>query len=230
MMFFLSMIFLAATSTGVAPPAPHINVPTVTIPQVPTPTINKPAPPASTTPTTAPNIRPAEPFPSTQPIGAIFTSPGVATLQGGRWVGSEHLYNLDKDFGVVVEIIQPPGLNLGLSETLIRDKVIALLSSAGLHPRTTLSTKQTPLPFLHILLMINPIERGYVVYFAARMFEAVKVDRTNLRVDLTWQAITWEKQEMLIFGTEQLQTELFKTIDSMISSFNDKIKSYQNLK
>lgn len=238
-MIFLSTVLiatnlLAANSSSITAPPSSPNtaspMPSIKTPQVNTPTITSPAVIPPKYPTAPSKIRSAESFPiSSQSLDSIFTSPGVATLQNGRWVGSEHLYNLAQDFGVVVEIIQPTGQSIAINEASIRDKVLSLLSAAGLRPRTTLIANESPLPFLHILLMINPIERGYVVYFAARLFESVQVNRVHLKVDLTWQAITWEKQEILIFATEQLQTELFKTIDSVISSFTEKLKSYQNI-
>lgn len=82
-----------------------------------------------------------------------------------------------------------------------------------------------PLPFLHILVMLQPIEKGYAVYCTGRLFEAVDLHRINLRGGIYWQAITWEKQELLIVSKEQLQEQVDKSVQTIASAFADRFKS-----
>ncbi len=165
-----------------------------------------------------------------QQVGAIYTSPGIATIQGGDWVGAEHLYGLSTDIRLVVEIVHPQGMTAPITKEWILEKVQPILIGGGVQPRSGLSPNQTPLPFLHFLVMINPIEKGYVAYCAARLFESVQVDRPNLKVDVTWQAITWEKQELMVFASEQLEIELAKAVEASATSFANKFKSYERQK
>lgn len=154
----------------------------------------------------------------------IYTSPGVATLQGNQWVGAENLYHLSPDIGIVVEIIKPADLTITLSESMLKEKISGILRNSGLFPRVTLFKDKTPLPFFHLILMVNPVEKGYFAYCSARLFEQVNVSRVFMKSDFIWQAITWEKQELLLFPTEQLQQQIDSVIQSLTMAFGEKYR------
>lgn len=84
---------------------------------------------------------------------------------------------------------------------------------------------QPPLPALQILVMVQPIEMGYVVYCAGQLLEGVQIHRVFLKPDIIYQAITWQKQELLLVSKEQLVNETDKTIQSIVSAFADRYKS-----
>lgn len=164
-----------------------------------------------------------------QTMTSIYTAPGVATLQGGQWVGSEHLFNLSPDLGIYVEVVKPAEVNVEINTASIKDRIAAILRNSGFQPRLSLFADRSPLPFFHILIMLNPIEKGFVAYCTGRLFEEVQLMRTHLKVGITWQAITWEKQELIIFPTEQLQEQIDKTMQVITTAFGDRYKSYQNM-
>lgn len=151
----------------------------------------------------------------------FFTSPGIARMEGGSWVGSEDLYNLNSDIGTIVEVIKPEmPVALNYSENITQNKVVTILRAAGLAPQMSpFSGLETPLPLLHILLMINPIERGYVVFCALRLFEVAKIARVHLEEGVVWQVVTWEKQELLLTPANQLQEQVDNAFQSMANSF-----------
>lgn len=156
---------------------------------------------------------------------SVYTAPGVATLQGSQWVGTEHLYNLSKDLGVTVEIIKPASSSLPFNEGILLSKVFELLRQAGINPRPAgVMTKNTPLPFLHILVMVNPIENGFVAYCAARIFEEVQNKRVYLKPEIVWQAMTWEKQELIVSPNETFQQEVESTLNLLIKQLIERIK------
>ncbi|MBA3957080.1 MAG: hypothetical protein H0X51_01615 [Parachlamydiaceae bacterium] len=167
-----------------------------------------------------PYDRPGEYVPSS--LNAIYGSPGVVTQQGGAWVGSENLYNLSSNVGLDVEIIQPQAVALPITREAIIGKLSALLRNGGVNVRTNMGG--SPLPFLHVLVMIQPIEKGFVAYCAVRLFEEVEIDRVHFKPGLTWQTISWEKQELIVSPPEQLDAEINKTLSDMILSFTDRLK------
>lgn len=179
-------------------------------------------------------------------VSTIFSSPGIATLEGNEWVGTDHLYNLPPSIGIVVEIVKPtgvqptpqsttttaatspsvPGFNPAMLEDRIKEIVASSLRAAKIFPRDLLLERGSPLPFLHFLIILHPVEKGYVAYCAGRLFEAVQLSRIFLRTGITFQAITWEKQELLIAPPEQLQQQILETVQTITFSFTDRIKNY----
>lgn len=217
--YFLFLLLIGQTlqaglseSPGFIPPAPKADM----VPQAP-PKAREMHP-----------RRPEQQRQQTTTVGHLYTAPGIATLQGGQWVGSENLNNLTKDIGVVAEIIAPSTLSVPLTEEALRQKVVSLLQEARLNPHPAESmTKENPLPFLHLLIMVNPIERGFAAYCAGRLFEEVQIKRVFLKPNIVWQAITWEKQELILSPADQLQDSLNRTIQYIIKDFTDRLHSHQ---
>lgn len=208
---FWMSITAVTTQTNIIPTTPTL-APTKTAP-APAPT---PAPRAVLPP------RPLEQRP--QAVGSIYASPGIASLQGGQWVGSDNLYNLPKSLGLVIELTLRPDLQLSLDHLAIEEKINSVLKTAGVMLRGTALFKDTPLPFLHFLIMIEPIEKGYVAYCSGRLFEEVQLARVHLKQGIVWQGITWEKQELIVFPTEQLHDQILRTIENICTAFASRFR------
>lgn len=166
-----------------------------------------------------PNLSLKEPLRPLTPA-YIYTTPGTATWQGNEWVGSDNLYNLSKNIGIEIEVIAPSRANISLSEDEIKEKLYNLLKLGEL-TADSLATGVNPLPFLHVLIMVNPIEKGFAVYCAIRLFEQVDNKRVHFKPGVYWQAITWEKQELIITPPEALQSQVLKTLRDMARSFTE---------
>lgn len=162
--------------------------------------------------------------PASPPENEIFLSPGIVSMQNGQWSGSEHLFNLPTDLGLFVEIVKPQGVVFPFNEESIKQKLIPLLKNAGIEARSFLSGPST-LPFLHLFLMVYPIEKGFVVYCALRLFEAVNLTRVHFKPDTIFQAITWEKQELLVIPSGNMM-ELEQTLQTISNAFANLFKSY----
>lgn len=158
-------------------------------------------------------------------LNTVYTSPGIASLRGGDWVGSEDLYNLTNNIGVHVELVAPKGLSV-ISEAALFEKVSEILKTVGLHPSLAM-TGANPLPFFHVLIMLQPIDRGYVAYCAGRLFERIDLPRVHLKTGVIWQAITWEKQEIIVSSQEQIQMELMQTISNITTTFAETYKAHK---
>lgn len=196
---------------------------------------NLPTPPKPSTLPKTP-LPPKQPSPITQtptqtpktgaPLESVFSSPGIAALQGGQWVGRENLFNLSPDIGVFFEILSASSDKILISKQPLHDKVDHLLKGAGLTPHPIFGG-QAPLPFYHILIMLHPIEKGYVAYCGCRLIESVQIKRVLLQPDIQFQAITWERQEMIVSPIDQLQDQVEKAIDAMTAAFADLAKSHK---
>lgn len=195
----------------------------------PMPTQPKPPPQQAIQQPPPPKHEAPPPKPEEHPVvlQSIFASPGVVELRGNQWVGSEHLFNLSNSIGIYVEVVQPPGQTSEVTESLLKSLVSEVFSNGGLSSRTSFMSGKSPLPFFHVLVMLQPIEKGFAVYCAGRLFEEVDVHRVHLRGNLTWQAITWEKQELLIFAEGQMKEQVSESIRKIATAFVERFKSYK---
>lgn len=202
-------------SGGRAQPTPFQTTPT---PTTTTPSSTKTTPSSTTT---APLPKHTEVPPT--PMYNIYEAPGEASLQGSAWVGNFNLYNLSSRLGLYIEIVAPPGFSLIGEESIVR-LAMPILSSGRLMIVNE-TYKGTPLPFLHLLIMIQPMEKAFAVYCAGRLFEQVQNDRVYLKPGILWQAITWEQQEMVISPPDQLQVQIDQTLATILKGFVDLYKS-----
>lgn len=154
-------------------------------------------------------------------IQVNYLLPGIVALQGGEWVGNDHLYGISDNIGIIAEIVKPAGVTVPITEERVQKQIAKMFQGASLTPRTQI-VGSTPLPYLHVLIMLNPIENGYAAYVATRLFESVALQRFHLKVGTTFQAITWERQEFIVFPTEQFQEQIGKVLHTMIMSFIDR--------
>lgn len=156
----------------------------------------------------------------------IYSEPGIVTLQGGEWVGNEHLYNLSSSLGVVVDLIKPAGASIALTESALKEKVVSAFKKGHITERNPMINGRTPLPFFHLIVIIQPIEKGYVAYVVGRLFEEAQMKRVELKPNISWQAITWERQELIVFPTEQLQSQIDEAVLSIVNGFVERFNSY----
>ena len=240
--------------------------------------------------------------PRSEVLSPPYTQPGIIANQGGRWVGSDHLFNLTHQIGIEVEIIGPKGVALPFSTESIKMRVNERFRQEGLSPiprgRTDISKAEmeitdvarlisdiavlnpnelfaqggvptgagpsniqrpplkppqkpkaeprkdekphmievprlyTPLPFFHVLIMINPIEKGYVAYVGTRLFESIDIKRSGAQLDqqTAFQAITWERQLLLITAKEDLLAQVNSSVDELTTEFLNRYKYFQQLR
>lgn len=166
----------------------------------------------------APQLQPLRPQMGPQPIAVLYTMPGIATLQGNQWVGTADLYNLPNGIGLVVEIVTPNAAPIDIAEQVILNRIVPILKEGGIYGHTTI-VGDTPLPYLHFLFMVYPIEKGFVAYCSGRLFESAKLTRVFLKPGITWQVITWEKQELIIFPANELQPQIESVVNLILKDF-----------
>jgi len=152
-----------------------------------------------------------------------YTFPGLVARFGGRWVGSDYLYDVPHDIGVVVEVVAPSNFHTKIDTAAIRDSISQAFSEKGINPVAIVVGDMPPLPFFHVLIFVNVIEERSVAFICGRYFEGVKLLRLNFSLPGTVQAITWEKQNMIISSDNQFQDQVVKTSVNTGRLFADRV-------
>lgn len=194
--------------------------------------------PGTTPTTTAPKPRPAAPEPEAPKLlprmppstQAIYLHPGIVVYKDGKWEGTDYLFNLTKEIGVAVEINKPEDLQIGLSEQRLKSLIEDVLRKGGIIPIARNDEDEPGLPFLHIQLLIYPIEQGYAVVYQERLFEAISIKRVNFDRGAALQAITWEKQKLMIMPANELVGLVEKSVAEMTNSFIQLFAIYEGMK
>jgi hypothetical protein len=153
----------------------------------------------------------------------------VARL-GRQWVGSDYLYQMPGHIGVVVEVVHSTEQDLPIDEAGIKQAIMNLFYDNGIVPEALATANQPPLPFLHILILTSEVEKQTVAAVAARFFEKVSIDRFEFIPPGVWQAITWERQDLVIAPRVQLAGEVQRTAMGLATNFVDQINYFLELR
>lgn len=217
--FILEAQFLSADLPGQAPTS-----------------INKPNPnpfpkaaPSKQTPPHKPNIKQQKPTVSKEG-GIPFTLPGIVGLRNGQWVGSDNLYNVSSNISVYVEMIYPENQKIFFNEGELKAKVQAIFTKGGITPFALHQPETPALPLFHVLIMLNQVEPCIMASCSCRLFEAVTIKRAIFDEGITFQAITWEKQDLIASGKQDFTALIEKTVEEFATEFVERFKYFQNLR
>jgi len=168
--------------------------------------------------------------PVMQPQKADYFHPGILVNINGKWEGSDHLLNITKQIGVNVSIVKPEDQEISVTDREILKEVEAIFAKAGIVPQALASPKGPALPVFDILIIIYPIDRGFVCCVEGRLFESVILDRFKMDANMAFQAITWEKHNLIVFPTAQLTEQLTKTVREIATSFGERYQTFERYK
>lgn len=202
--------------------------------QAPT-SINKPNPnpfpkAAPTKEPRGPSPRAQKPQPTAKDVGTPFTLPGIIGIRASGWVGSDNLYNVAPHISIYIEVATPEGQKLLVNEAQLKARVAGIFTKGGIQPIALHAPGDPSLPLFHVLIMSNQVEQCMTASVAARLFEAVTLKRAAFDPGITFQAITWEKQDLITAAQSDFYSLLEKTIDEFALDFVDRFKYFQNLK
>lgn len=153
------------------------------------------------------------------PQTLAYFHPGIIVFKDGSWQGSDHLLNISNVIGLYVEILRAPGDKLELSQEQVRSRVDKIFAQAGISTASVGNMDQPPLPAFQIKIFLYPIERGYAAYCEGRLFESVYLKRFNLDPGMAFQAITWERETLIVSPTDKTLEYLDKQIEEIANSF-----------
>ena len=161
---------------------------------------------------------------------AAYLHPGILVNLGGRWEGSDHLLNISSNIGVYVTIVKPEGAVLGVTEAQIQKEVEAIFTQSHIKPQNLVAAGKPALPAFQVEIFVYPIEKGYVAYCGGTLFESVVLDRFKMDSNMAFQAITWEKQNLIVSPEEQFVEQLTKTVQDIASTFTERYEAYERIK
>lgn len=160
----------------------------------------------------------------------LFTAPGIIAVKETGWVGSDNLYNLTDRIGVSVEILKPASLALNITEETLKNIVAEVMLKANLRPEINPALSSAPLPFFHVLVMLYPHEGTLAIFCEGRLFESVKIDRVIIDRSTLLQAITWEKQSLVIVPLFDANAQVGRAVADLTKVFVDRFIYFEHIK
>lgn len=202
-------------------------VPSGTIPST-IPPLSKPLPQQGNQNQPPPGQLPARRVPA-QPVpqAATYFHPGIIVFQGGGWTGTDQLLNLSHFIGVFVEEVKAPNVSLGIGPDDIKKRVEDIFMHGGITPMTMALPTAPPLPAFHIRLFIYPVGKGYAIFCDARLLESVEIARFNFDPNTAFQAITWQRESLILAPAATAVTQLEQLIDEIANSFVSVFRNYE---
>ncbi len=164
------------------------------------------------------------------PRQATYFYPGILVEREGRWEGGDHLLNLSPHIGVYVTMMKPKTETSLLSEEQIRKEIEALFQEASIQPITLSLPGKPPLPAFQVEILLYPIEKGYIACCAGRLFESVTLERFRLAPRMAFQAITWEKQSLIVELAPQFNQQLLKSVQEIVKAFIERFQAYERMR
>lgn len=151
--------------------------------------------------------------------------PGVVGIVNERWANSDYLGFLEPNFPFTVEVVLGKG-SPRIDDASIENALMEVLKGDNI--TTFANQSEGPiLPFLHLLVMVYPIDKNSFAIFAAlRLFENVTIKREKFEPAGYWQAVTWENQDMIVSTGEQLQAQINAIATKLATSFIKRYDEY----
>lgn len=174
--------------------------------------------------------RPIPPTPERALKNQYFSLPGIVAFRNGQWVGTDNLFNISNKIEVSSEIIKPTGKDVEIDEALLRRNVEEIFIKAGIDPHPVINSETPPLPRFHIIVLINSIESGFIAYYSCQLLEAVQLKRVVLDPGITFQAITWANDDLLIAPHQEFKKLLTENIQKIANEFVGRYRYFENLK
>lgn len=161
---------------------------------------------------------------------AVYTHPGIVTSQSGEWLGSDHLLNISNKIQVVVEILKPADTKISLTVEQLKARIEEAFKKAGIAPEESANSETPGIPFFNLLIVLYPIEKGYVGLVDGRLMESVDPLRVKLEKGTLFQAITWEKKTLVVAPTDDFKDSIDKSVDEVVKTFLERFDYYEKLK
>lgn len=165
--------------------------------------------------------------PSMPSMTKPFGMPGVVGFQNNRWEGTDYLGYLSPHISIDLELLKSESMTTPIPDaSALQSRAEELFTKADLVPHAD-SGEGPPLPFLHLLLMVYPVDKDrYAIFANGRLFEQIQVMRKNFSPAGYWQGITWENQDVSLTTTEKLNEEIKSVVDKQVNAFIQRYKLY----
>ncbi|MEM1282679.1 MAG: hypothetical protein AAGG81_03915, partial [Chlamydiota bacterium] len=182
--------------------------------------------PLPTSATAAPNAQ--ETIEEMKP--ELITHPGIVAWRDGKWLWSDHLFNLSRNIDVNVEYASTDNMKGMVDTAKIRDEVEEILRKVGITPYARPDPGKPNLPSLHLLILAHPIRDGYMFTLIVRLFEPVQLDRIKLDDRVTMQAITWERASIHVVQRADFDKEINSSVREIVEQFALRFEFFEKLR
>lgn len=169
---------------------------------------------------------PLPPKPLAPPMAKPFGMPGVVGLENDKWVGTDYLGYLSDKISIDVEVLKGKDVPSLPDASVIQQRVSEIFNKHSITPRSD-EVEGPPLPFLHLLLIVYPVDQDrYVIFGNSRLFEKIKVERKDFVPKGYWQGITWENQDVSLSNAAQLDEKIKQLADKLAEAFANRFRQY----
>ncbi len=154
-----------------------------------------------------------------------YLHPGILVNRAGKWEGSDHLFNLTENIAIYITIIKPESVGLNITSAELQKEVEEIFASVQIKAKTLIEADKPPLPAFEIEIFIYPIDKqGFVAFCEGRLFESVILHRFQMDPNMAFQAITWEKQILLITPTIELKNKITNSVRDIANVFAERYR------
>lgn len=162
------------------------------------------------------------------PTEDIYTFPGVVTRGPQGWQGSDNLYNIGKNIAVTAEFHVPDEKTFAVSKQSVIRRIEELFKDGDINPQASVVLGKPPLPLLNVIIIAQPIDKGYAVLVSGNLLEEVDLKRVQFK-EGTWQAVTWQRDYLLVTSSEEAAYHISRSIDELAYSFIKLYRHYRDL-
>lgn len=160
----------------------------------------------------------------------IIHNPGIVALRDGKWLWSDHLLNIGSNISVKVELAFQETIKSSVTAEELEGEIAKIFQKEGITPFATPLAGMPDLPAFHLLILAYPIQdKGYAYSIAARLFEAVQLDRIRLDKSVTMLAITWERSSIHIVSKESFSKDLQESVKEVAVQFAERFNFFKKL-
>ncbi len=160
----------------------------------------------------------------------IITHPGIVAWRDGRWLWSDHLFNLTRYIDVNVEYTSPDSMKSMVNIGKLEGEVEGIFKNVGISPYANPDPGKPDLPSFHLLILAHPVRDGYMFAIIARLFEPVQLERIKLDDRVTMQAITWERSSINVVQRADFDKELNATVKEIAKQFAERFQFFEKLR
>lgn len=155
---------------------------------------------------------------------------GIVGQANGEWVSSDHLYNLKPNMSVYVEVIYPEGKNFQVNEEALTAQVENILRAGGISMPALHALDEPSLPLFNVVVTVNAIEQTMFANVECRLFESVELKRVILDPGITFQAITWQKEELIGALQPDFNATLNQSVQELTKDFVERFNHFLNMR
>lgn len=159
-----------------------------------------------------------------------YLHPGILVNFNGVWEGSDHLFNLTRHIGVNVTLVKADDVKIDVTSEMLKKAMEAIFQKGSIDPHVAVLPNDPPLPVFEVEIFLYALDKGFIASCQGRLFESVIPTRVKLDANMAFQAITWEKQSLIVGPKDEFVGLLTREVSDITSSFVEKFTIFERLR